>query len=224
MYVGTFAVALALAPGLLFGQPSPNTVTVTVSRGSNAQPDQAVFSVVVDSGIDRSLDDIVRALAGSGIAAANLSGVNFQSTQASAPIVWTFQWTAPLANVKAAIASLTSLQRSISQNSSGLSLSFGLQYAQTSPQQFQNCDLRGLIADATAQAQQTAGAAGLNATAIVGLDQAVSQPAAGCALTATFALGYSGHPGPHTITITASRNVSLPPPDQVVIANPCTPA
>jgi hypothetical protein len=50
-----------IAPALLFGQPTSNVVSVTVSNPSNAQPDQAVFILTVNSGIDKNLSDIVGA-------------------------------------------------------------------------------------------------------------------------------------------------------------------
>ncbi len=73
MHLGSFAAALTLIPALAWAQLSPNTVTVTASSGSSAQPDQALFSISVGAGIDKGLDDIVKALAGSGITAANLT-------------------------------------------------------------------------------------------------------------------------------------------------------
>ena len=44
---------LLLAPALIWGQVSANTITVSVSADSSQQPNQAFFSVVVDSRIDQ---------------------------------------------------------------------------------------------------------------------------------------------------------------------------
>ncbi len=219
MSLGPRVAVLILAPALLWGQLSPNTVTVTASSGSAAQPDQAVFSVTVFSGIDGSLDDIVKALAGSGITSSDLIGISaaFPAAPLPPPMIWTFQLIVPVANIQAETASLIALQKSIPKNNGGLSLSFTLQNAQTSGQQFQNCDLDGLMADARAQAQAIASAAGMSPTSIVRLQGATSQPASGCSLAATFALGFSPQSEPHTITITASRTLN-PLPDQVLIA------
>jgi uncharacterized protein YggE len=228
MHLGSFAAALTLIPALAWAQLSPNTVTVTASSGFTAQPDQALFSISVGAGIDKGLDDIVKALAGSGITAANLAGISNQFSTIPAttgvPVLntWTFQLAVPLANIQSETASLISLQNSLAQNSlaqnnSGLSLSFALQNAQTSGQQFQNCDLGGLVASARAQAQTLAAAAGMTLTAIVSMVGAISQPASSCSLSATFALGFSPQPEPHTITITASRTLTSPP-DQVLVA------
>src|SRR4029077_9630044 len=105
MHIRRLFAALALAPALVFGQLGSGTVTVTSSRTSNPQPDQAVFSVSVASGIDRSLDDIVAALSGTGLSAANLSGVSFQPPILPSPTLeWTFQLVAPLSNIKGTTA------------------------------------------------------------------------------------------------------------------------
>ena len=65
---------LSVAP-LLLGQLDSNSVTVTASNSATLQPDQAVFSIVVTSGLNASLDDVVAALQGSGITSANFAGI-----------------------------------------------------------------------------------------------------------------------------------------------------
>jgi hypothetical protein len=45
---------------------------VTASQSATAQPDEAVFAVTVTAGIDKSLNNIVAAVSGIGITAANL--------------------------------------------------------------------------------------------------------------------------------------------------------
>jgi hypothetical protein len=62
-----------------------------------------------------------------------------------------------------------------------------------------------------------AGAAGSAAGTITGITTTTAQPISDCSLTATFALGYSGNPGPHLITIAASQTAS-PPPDEVAMS------
>jgi hypothetical protein len=57
------------------GQILPNSITVTASNNVNLQPDQAVFSVTVGSGLDTGLDDVLAAVQSAGITAANLSSV-----------------------------------------------------------------------------------------------------------------------------------------------------
>src|SRR5215813_1532955 len=105
------ALLFLLIPALSFGQLSSGSVAVTVSSGANLQPDQAVFSVTVTSGVDKSLDDVTGPLSGIGITAANLVGVNsasFTVVNGLPPVApspqpslqWTFQLTVPLARIK----------------------------------------------------------------------------------------------------------------------------
>jgi uncharacterized protein YggE len=206
---------------------------VTASRASsNTQPEQAVFNVTVGSGLDTTLDQVVAALSGSGITAANLVGISGQSTsptdtnpttttttcsyQSCSPLAWTFQLTAQLSKLGATTAALTSLQNTIAQKKNGLSLGFGLQYTQVSPQPTQNCDFASLLADARTQAQKEAGPAGLSVGAIVGITGFVTESLPACSVGVTFALGLMlGQPGPNPIAITASRT-SSPQLDQVL--------
>jgi hypothetical protein len=227
MHLGSFVAVLTLIPAFSWGQLSPNTVMVTSSGNLTAQPDQALFSVSVNSGIDKSLDDILKALGGSGITAEDLAGIS--SPQFSAPtaiqrgfgasappIAWAFYVAVPLPNIQTETASLMSLQTSISQNNSGLTLSFYLENIQSSSQQFQSCDSGSLVAAARTQAQTIANAAGVSLTSIVNIAANISQASSGCSLAATFALGFSPQPGPHTITMVPSRTLTSQP-DQVLI-------
>ncbi len=153
---------------LAFAQLDSNSVTVTSSRNANLQPDEAVFGVYVDSPTSTTLDDVLAALAGSGITMTNFIGVstvqNPGGTEPPPPgLEWVFAVTAPIAKTKDTIATLTSLQARVTQAKSGLVLSFAVQGTQVSPklQQSQPCTLSDLIADARAQAQKLADAAGM---------------------------------------------------------------
>jgi uncharacterized protein YggE len=218
MLIRRLSILLILAAPLV-AQLSNNTVTVTASQNSTAQPDEAVFSVTVGSGVDKSLDDAVAAVSSLGITAANL--VQVSSSASPSPyeppppssLGWTFQLVVPFSKLKDTTATLTALQKSISQNNSGLTLSFALSGAQNSPPQAPTCNLADLVSKARAQAQQIASAAGFNAGAIVGL---TSFTPSGCSLTVRFALGVMfGLPAPN-ITITATRTNAIQP-DQVLI-------
>jgi uncharacterized protein YggE len=215
---------LLLTPALLLGQPTSNVVSVTASSSSTQQPDQVVFGVTVSSGIDKNLNDIVGALSGSGIVAANLTSVNsvpivnpLALPPQTAPTVnWNFQLTAPLAKVKDTTTSLTTLQKTIAQANNGLALSFSVTGTQIS--QSQSCDLGGLVNTGRMQAQKIAAAAGLSVGAIVAVSNFTSNAVPFCSLSITFALGgATGRPGPNSITITATRT-SNTPPDQALIA------
>jgi hypothetical protein len=198
---------------------------VTASQSSTARPDEAVFSVMVASGLDKSLDDAVAAVSSLGITAANLVQISTllparmspTAPPATPTLSWTFQLVVPLVKSKDTTAALASLQKTISQNNSGLILSFTLSGTRVSAQQTPNCNLANLVSQLRAQAQDIAGAAGFKAGAIVGLTSARSNGALiGCSLTARFALGAMfGQPQPN-ITITATRT-NVIQPDQVLI-------
>ena len=176
--------ALVLS-SLAFGQIDSNAVTVTASRNANLQPDTVLFSVTVTSGFNAGLDDILAALAGSGITAANLSNVSSQPgilsfnpgpgiitiQPAQSGLQWTFTLPVPLSKLKDTIASLTTLQQTIAQKNPGMSMTFSVQGTQASPQQ---CSTPDLISDARAQAQKLANAAGVSVGPIIGVADAGS--------------------------------------------------
>jgi hypothetical protein len=164
---------LWLAAVPVFGQLESHTVTISATQSINLQPDQVVFGITVNSGATASLDQIVGALAGLGVSSADLIGV---SDASSIPVQWSFALTAPLASLSTTIASLTKLQQSIVQNNSGLTLTFTVNGTQVSPQrqQSESCANSDRIADATAQAQKLAAAAGLTLGPIVKVSNATS--------------------------------------------------
>ena len=71
----SFILLFILSATLLYGQLDSNTITVNASRITSLQPDEIVFVVSVSGDINSSLDGVVAALAGSGITAADFSGV-----------------------------------------------------------------------------------------------------------------------------------------------------
>jgi uncharacterized protein YggE len=162
---------LLLAAAPLFGQLPSNTLTISASRSVVFQPDQVVFGLTVSSSPNTNLDQIVAALAGIGVAYANLSGIDNNN----APLLdWNFTLAAPISNLTATINSLTNLQRTITQNNSGLMLTFIVEGTQVSLQlqQSQSCSNADLISDATAQAQKLATAAGMRLGPILELSNA----------------------------------------------------
>jgi uncharacterized protein YggE len=233
MLIRRFTSLLLISSVPLLAQISNNTVTVIASQNSTAQPDEAVFSVTVTSiAAGTSLDQIVAAVSGLGITAANLVqisnagfqvGVTFggpapaQPSPPPVPLNWVFRLVVPFSKLKDTTAALAALQKSISQNDSGLTLSFALSGTQTSAQQAPACNLANLVSQARAQAQDIAGAAGFKAGAVVGLTSTTSNGAPLCSLTARFALGAMfGQLEPNAIIITATRTNAIQP-DQVLI-------
>jgi hypothetical protein len=221
MFHRNLAVFLMFSTALLWGQPPPSTVTVAVSpsSGSTVQPDQAVFSISVNSGFDRGLEEIAALLANLGITAADLTGIEGSAAFGNSPqMIWTFQLTAPLAKATDTVASLTSLQKALPQNATGLSMSFSLQNLQVSAPQPQSCDFNSLMASARSQARTMASAAGLTVGSVVSVSSGVSPSVPNCGLTVTFGLVVLfNQPPPTAITVTASPAYTLTPQDQAQI-------
>lgn len=151
----------------VFGQMEPHILTMSATRNISLQPDQALLSLSVTSNTNQSLDQIVAALSGLGINSTNFTG--FINNTAAPNFQWNFNWTAPLSNLTTTIGSLTKLQQTIAQNNSGLALAFYIDGTEVSQQlqQSQSCSNSDLTADATAQAQKLAAAAGLTLGPIV---------------------------------------------------------
>jgi hypothetical protein len=170
---------LSLAAAPVFGQVVSPTLTITATRSVLLQPDDVAFSLTVSSSATASLDQIVAALSGLGVTSANLASV-FNGP--SLPFQWSFTLNVPIAKLTTTIGSLTELEQNIGQNNSGLALTFtvdGTQASQLSGQiqQSQPCSNSDLIADATAQAQKVAAAAGFTLGPILKLSNApLSQP------------------------------------------------
>jgi uncharacterized protein YggE len=201
-----------LSACLVLGQATQKSVTITASRSINLQPDQVVFDVTVESSFSAGLDDIVAALRGSGITAANLSSVYTQTytsgNQPQQSLQWNFVLPVVFGSMQDTVASLTNLQAVIAHQNTGLVLSFGLQGTQVSAQarQAQQCSPAGLIADAQAQAQKLADAAGF----ILGPVLAISE--AGPAMVPAQAVAFGLIQVPNPLAFISPALISQPAP------------
>lgn len=208
-----------------FAQVNSNSIIVTASQNPTLTPDQAVFSVTVQSGTNTSLNDVLTALQGSGLTAANFSGVSTlglfnPSTGATTNvnILWNFTLAAPLTSTTATVASLATLQQKLAQNTPPLNLSFSVEGTQVSAQQQQSqtCSISSLLANAQSQAQTLANAGGLNLNGILSISG--STPSSGsCGITVSYSVARApfGPLEPNTIAITSTQQVTLQP-DQAV--------
>jgi hypothetical protein len=201
-----------LSAGFLGAQLSTNTATVTVSQNTSSQPDEVVFNLILTSGVNQGLSDVVTALAGIGITSANLTGLGYSPTP-SPQLQWQFQLAVPLATVKATTAALAALMKSVPQSNSALSLSFSVFGSQNSGAQTQNCDFTALMSNARLQAQNLANAAGYIVGRVLAISSTTSEGLGDCTATVKFGVG---SPGAHAIEITSSRTITSVP-DQVVI-------
>ena len=161
---------IATAP--VFAQLPSQTLTVSATRNINLQPDQVVFNLAVTSSLSTNLDQIVGALSGVGITSSDLTGVGNNSNPPT--LQWNFTLAVPIGNLTANISSLVKLQQTITQNNSGLNLTFLVDGTQVSQQlwQSQSCSNADLISDATVQAQKVAAAAGVTLGPIIHLSNA----------------------------------------------------
>ena len=163
---------LGAAPA--FGQIESNTLTISATRSWFSQPDEIALELSVSSNRLHHLDQIVGALSGLGVTDANLTGI-YSSVPPT--LSWNFSFAAPIAEPDTTIGSITQLQQSIAQNNSGLTLTFYHQWDRQVSQQLQQsqtCSNSDLIADASAQAQKLAAAAGLTLGPVLEVSNAPS--------------------------------------------------
>jgi uncharacterized protein YggE len=182
--------ALLIFTGAALAQVTSSSVTVTASRSTNLQPDQVVFGVAVTTPVTGTRDDAVNALGGSGITAANFTGVYTNTLYPSGTntplnvLQWNFSLTASISDLKTTVGLLTTVASGAAKKNNGISVSFSIQGTQVSAQlaQSQPCPIAGLISDARTQAQTLANAAGVTLGGIL----AMSSPGSACVLTVKF--------------------------------------
>lgn len=212
----TLAIAFVVCTSVAYAQLDSNSVTVTAFRNVNLQPDQIIFSVRVNSGLNTSLDEIIAVLQGSGIGIANFSSVSTGNSftfnlpppgaQPEPMLEWDFVLPVPLSKMKDTTTTLSNLQQTITQRNKGLTLWFYVQGSQVSLQlqQSQSCPIADLLADARAQAQKLANASGQNVGNVLAMSSSIATTVSngvalagfpyssylpGCSMTAKFALG-----------------------------------
>lgn len=184
---------LVLSASIAVAQINSSSITVTASQTANLAPDQALFTVSVQSGTNTGLNDILTALQGSGLTAANFSGVTTTTSSVGSStttfIVWNFTLAAPLTSTTATVAMLTTLQQNIAQQNPSLKLSFSIQGTQVSAQQQQSqpCSISDLLANAKSQAQTLANAGGLALGRIIAISGVGSNPPY-CSITVSYAV------------------------------------
>ena len=96
-------------------QVTSSSVTVTATRTTNVQPDQAVFGVTVTAPLTSSREDALNALGGSGITLANLTGVNTTTVYptnvgpSQTLLQWSFSLPVSISDMKTTVALLSSV-------------------------------------------------------------------------------------------------------------------
>ncbi len=161
---------LVAAP--VFGQLAPHTITISATHSTYLQPDNVIFGLSVTASPTTTLDQVVASLSSLGVTSSSLTSIN--NTSSPPNLQWNFNLAVPLASLTATIGTLTKLEQTITQNNSGLTLSFSVEGTEVSQQlqQSQTCSNADLMADATAQAQKLATAAGLTLGPVLQLSNA----------------------------------------------------
>ena len=171
------------------GQIESNSVTVTAARTVNLQPDQASFTVTVNTPVSASPNDVIAALQGSGIGIANLVSVGPSNVLRigdftppvpfMATLDWNFSVTVPFTTMKTAFAALAAVANSVKQNNKDFTGRFafsGAGVSQAALDAARQTVLPDLIADAKNRAKQITDAAGLGLGAILSISELSTAP------------------------------------------------
>jgi hypothetical protein len=178
---------LVCAPAL--GQLATDTITITANRQISLQPDEIVFGVQVSAADTAGIDDVLAMVPGTGIMAANLTGVfsNLDLSVSVTGITWIFALPVTLSQASATTTLLTQLERQ-----SGQAVSFYVQGAQVSQalQQSQPCSQASLVSDAQTQAQNLAAASGFTVGPVLAVSDGslAQQPASVVSFVGSFAV------------------------------------
>jgi uncharacterized protein YggE len=156
------------------GNPTTHAIEITSSRTVTSVPDQVVISITVNTTVNGGLDDVTSLLAQAGFSAATFASV-YQYSYGTPPtpyLEWSFTLTIPLTALAKALApplNPTAGGPIFPFIPSTPILSVSIAGLSTSQQSQPACPQAALIADATAQAQALASAAGGSAGAIDGI-------------------------------------------------------
>lgn len=187
MFQRSVITLLLLCPALFYGQTAANSVSVTVSRASAPVADQVNFNVYVAAPSSVTLDQVVAALSGTGITAANFSNLGTQyGGENQVLLQWGFALTVPIADLKSTVATLNGLALGLSTGNKGFSLSFNVSGTQSSTQSTPSCAVSDLLSDARAKAQKIATAASRSVGSVLSMSGDATNS---CVLSVKFALG-----------------------------------
>jgi uncharacterized protein YggE len=162
-------VLLLAAAAAAFGQLDDNTLVVTATRTVSLPPDRAAISINLSTPVAASIDDAIATLQGTGIVAADLSGVNGSGET----LLWSFGKTVPFTQMKNSLAALAGIQSSLAQKKSALSLNYYVsgQVSTEAQNAAALCPMTTLVADARTQAQRVADAAVVKVGPVISMTQ-----------------------------------------------------
>jgi hypothetical protein len=188
---------------LAFAQLDDNTLTVTSAQNTTAAPDQLVLNVSLYLSANSTLEDALKALQGTGIAATDLTGLSASSSLVQPLNLWLFARIVSPASLADGIAALQKIRAALEVAKNGQDLVFSVS-SQTSKQLLaaQSCPRDVLLADARARAATWANAAGVNLGPVLGVSNESSSQAGGGAVIADFNLA--------VLTLTPMSGISVP--------------
>ncbi len=143
-------ILLAAVESLAFGQLDSDTLTVTVTRSVNLQPDQIVFVIIRTTPASIGLDEVLASLKGAGITAGNFYTVF--SNPGSDDLNWLFTLAVPFSKISATAAQLSAQKVSFSVDGSQVS---------AESERAQQCSVASLMPEAKARAKKVADTAEL---------------------------------------------------------------
>jgi Protein of unknown function (DUF541) len=164
-----------------FAQLESNVITITASREVNVPLDQANLLVSVEASLNTTLDEVVAAIQSTTITPANLTyagpfgGTLFVSNGGvvanNLATQWTFTLGVPISSLTATLADLTATGSALPKAANPMTLSYYLEGAQSSPRALaaNPCPYPAVFADAQAQAQKVAAAAGMRLGPVVAM-------------------------------------------------------
>jgi hypothetical protein len=209
---------LLICTASCFAQLDDNTVTVTATRDVVLQPDQAVVTVNLSTAADAGLDDALTILDGTGFNASDLVSANTYQYYDGTLTNWQFSKALPFSGLKALLPRIATIQQSHGQNDS---IAYVFDYyvssqpSQAAQQAASVCPIPTLVADARAQAQQIATAAGARIGSVVSMSQgdASSMPSVGLPAYGPMQGVILGVPPQAEFSnlLVSSRPASLPP-------------
>lgn len=161
---------LLIASSPVWAQLETDTITIAASRQVNLQPDQIVFNVQVLAPNTAGLDAALAKVAGTGITAADLTGVYNSSND---NFSWVFSLPVPVSQAGATATLLAQLQQQSKQT-----VQFYAQETRISPalQQSQGCSQANLVSDARTQAQNLAAATGFSVGPVLAVSDGSGPP------------------------------------------------
>lgn len=172
----TVCLSVLLLP-CAFAQIESDTLTIRASRSVRLAPDQVIFQVIVSSSLNTSFEDVIAALSGLNVTAADLTHLSGGSLQSQ--ISWNLNITVPFSKMKTTASTLALLRQTFPNNGKGMMLDFLVQGSQVSSDAMHayGCAVQDLVTDARLEAEEVASAAQLFVGPILAMSDGASNEA-----------------------------------------------